>query len=61
MKKPQKTRSTKRRSNRLSNADMQALTMLDRLVEVDRQIEQKYALPFRAPHQVATSLQQSYC
>jgi hypothetical protein len=63
MKKPQKTRSTKtrstkRRSNRLSNADMQALTMLDRLVEADRQIEQKYALPFRAPHQVATSLQQ---
>ncbi len=63
MKKPQKTRSTKtrstkRRSNRLSNTDMQALTMLDCLVEADRQIEQKYALPFRAPHQVATSLQQ---
>jgi hypothetical protein len=37
---------------------MQALAMLDRLVEADRQIEQKYALPFRAPHQVATSLQQ---
>jgi hypothetical protein len=51
-----KTRT--RRSNRLTKADMQALAMLDRLVEADRQIEQKYALPFRAPHQVATSLQQ---
>src|SRR2546421_1566482 len=48
----------KRRSNRLSQADMQALTMLDRLIEADRQIEQKYALPFRAPRQVATSLRQ---
>jgi hypothetical protein len=53
MKKPRK-----RRSNRLSQADMQALTMLDRLIETDRQIEQKYSLPFRAPRQVATSLQQ---
>ena len=53
MKKPRK-----RSSNRLSQADMQALTMLDRLIETDRQIEQKYALPFRAPRQVATSLQQ---
>ncbi len=53
MKKPQK-----RRSNRLTKADMQALTMLDRIIETDRQIEQKYALPFRAPRQVATSLQQ---
>ena len=53
-----KRTSTTRRSNRLTKADMQALAMLDRLVEVDRQIEQKYSLPFRAPHQVATSLQQ---
>jgi hypothetical protein len=37
---------------------MQALTMLDRLVEEDRRIEQKYNLPFRSPRQVATSLQQ---
>ena len=37
---------------------MQALTLLDRIVETDRQIEQKYSLPFRAPRQVATSLQQ---
>lgn len=59
MKKSQRSRSTKRRrSNRLTKADMQALATLDRLVEADRQIEQKYALPFRAPHQVATSLQQ---
>ncbi len=52
MKKPQK-----RSSNRLSKADKQALTMLDRISETDRQIEHTYALPFRAPRQVATSLQ----
>jgi len=53
-----KRTSTFRGSRRLTKADMQALATLDRLVEADRQIEQKYALPFRAPHQVATSLQQ---
>jgi len=47
-----------RRSNRLSKADTQALTLLDHIIETDRQIEQKYSLPFRAPRQVATSLQQ---
>lgn len=52
MKKPQRSKSS-----RLSKADMQALTMLDRLVEEDRRIEQKYHLPFRSPRQVATSLQ----
>jgi hypothetical protein len=52
MKKPQK-----RKSSHLSKADMQALTMLDRLVEEDRRIEQKYHLPFRSPRQVATSFQ----
>jgi len=50
--------STVRRSNRLSTADMQALTVLDCIIETDRQIEHKYSLPFRAPRQVATSLQQ---
>lgn len=48
----------KRSSNRLTKADMQALAMLDRLVEADRQLEQKYALPFRAPHRIATTLLQ---
>ena len=52
MKKP-----PRRKSSRLSKADMQSLTMLDRLVEEDRRIEQKYNLPFRSPRQVATSLQ----
>jgi hypothetical protein len=47
-----------RRGNRLTKADRQALTLLDRLVEEDRRIEQKYHLPFRSPRQVATSLQQ---
>lgn len=36
---------------------MGALYALDRLVEEDRRIEQKYNLPFRSPRQVATSLQ----
>ena len=44
-------------SNRLTKADMRALTMLDRLVEEDRRIEQHYDLPFRSPRQVATSMQ----
>ena len=57
-----RTRMTKpkrrsRSSNRLTKADMHALTMLDRLVEEDRRIEQRYELPFRSPRQVATSLQ----
>ena len=51
-------KTRKRSSNRLTQADMQALATLDRLVEADRQIEQKNSLPFRAPHQVATSFQQ---
>ena len=53
-----KTRKRSTGGNRLTKADMQALTMLDRLVEEDRRIEQKYDLPFRSPRQVATSLQQ---
>src|SRR5713101_6052255 len=50
-----KTRTS--RSTRLTKADMQALATLDRLVEEDRRIEQKYNLPFRSPRQVATSFQ----
>lgn len=46
-----------RTSNRLTRADMQALALLDRLVEEDRRVEQKYHLPFRNPRQVATSFQ----
>ena len=53
-----KRTSPSRRSNRLSPADMQALSMLDHIIETERQIEQTYSLPFRAPRQVATSLQQ---
>jgi hypothetical protein len=54
MKKPKPKR---RSSSRLTKADLQALTLLDRLVEEDRRIEQQYALPFRSPRQVATSVQ----
>ena len=49
-------------SSRLSKADMQALYQLDRILEEERRIEKQYALPFRAPARVATSLQQcSHC
>lgn len=58
MKKTRKTTPQRRSRNRLTKDDMQALTMLDRLIEEDRRIEQKYNLPFRSPRQVATSLQQ---
>src|SRR5690348_4779756 len=54
MTKPKRRRSS---SNRLTKADSQALTMLDRLVEEDRRIERQYELPFRSPRQVATSVQ----
>src|SRR5258708_7852128 len=47
----------RRSSSRWTPADRQALTMLDRLVEEDRRVEQKYNLPFRSPRQVATSFQ----
>ncbi len=49
-------KTRKKSSNRLTKADMQALTTLDRLIEADRQIEQKYSLPFRSPRQVATTV-----
>jgi len=51
-----KQTSTTRRSHRLTKADMQALATLDRLLEEDRRIEQKYTLPFRSPRQVATTV-----
>lgn len=46
------------RSRRLTAADKQALNALDLLIAEDPRIEEKYALPFRSPRQVATSLQQ---
>jgi len=57
IKKTRKTTPQRRSRNRLTKDDMQALTVLDRIVEEDRRIEQKYHLPFRSPRQVATSLQ----
>src|SRR5207244_5649766 len=55
---PKKKKPQRRSGNRLTAGDLHALNMLDRLVEEDRRIEQKYNLPFRSPRQVATSLQQ---
>jgi hypothetical protein len=52
-----KTRS-KSRSNRLTQAHKGALYALDHILENERRIEQQYALPFRAPQKVITSLQQ---
>lgn len=51
-----KKKPQRRSSNRLTAADKQALNMLDRLVEEDRRVEEQYALPFRSPRQVATTL-----
>jgi hypothetical protein len=57
-KKPATRRTTSSGAkSRLTKADMEALTTLDRLVEEDRRVEQKYNLPFRSPRQVATSFQ----
>lgn len=36
---------------------MGAAYLLDHILERERQIEQRYALPFRAPANVLTSLQ----
>lgn len=58
VKKPSKKKPSTRRSNRLTQADLQALELLDRLVAEDRRIEQQYNLPFRNPRQVATTTHQ---
>ena len=57
IKKTRKATPQRRSRNRLTKDDMQALNMLDRILEEDRRIEQKYDLPFRSPRQVATSVQ----
>lgn len=42
----------------LTASDENALYMLDHILERERQMEQRYSLPFRAPHEILTSLQQ---
>jgi len=44
------------RSGRLTRADTQALGYLDQLLAEERRLEQTYALPFRAPQRVATTV-----
>ncbi|EEQ05825.1 hypothetical protein [Yersinia bercovieri] len=44
--------------NRLTKKDESALHMLDVLLENERKVEQRYELPFRAPREILTSLQQ---
>jgi hypothetical protein len=48
----------KKGKSRESKSDIGAVYLLDRILEQERQIEQRYALPFRAPAKVLTSLQQ---
>jgi hypothetical protein len=57
---PARKPSTRRATHRprISQADKEALNMLDRLLEEDRRVEKEFNLPFRSPRQVATSLQQ---
>ena len=55
MKKPRKAKKAKS-SWGVFNPD--ALYLLDSMLEQERQLEQRFALPFRAPHNVLTSLQQ---
>lgn len=44
--------------NTLTASDENALYMLDIVLERERQLEQRYKLPFRVPHEILTSLQQ---
>jgi len=62
---PKRKRTTRRRrsssgsgsgSGRLTRADTQALGYLDQLLAEERRLEQAYALPFRAPQRVATTV-----
>jgi|SRR6266705_4328452 len=52
-----KTSAPKRRQ-RLSRADLQACEALDTILAWERDMEQRYHLPFRMPHKTLTSLQQ---
>jgi hypothetical protein len=50
-------RGTASRSrSRVSRADLQAAALLDRLLAEERALKQRYALPFRAPARVATTI-----
>ncbi|MBA3947295.1 MAG: helix-turn-helix domain-containing protein [Herpetosiphonaceae bacterium] len=46
------TRTTR---GRVSRADLEGAYLLDRLLGEERALEQRYELPFRAPHQTATT------
>lgn len=48
----------KKKRSALTISDENALFMLDQILEHERQTEQRYDLPFRAPQQILTSLQQ---
>ena len=51
-----KRSSQSKRSGRTAQADRLALEALDRLLTSERAMEARYALPFRMPHNVATTL-----
>jgi hypothetical protein len=48
--------TTSRPRSRVSRGDLQAAGLLDRLLAEERALEQRYALPFRAPAHVATTI-----
>jgi len=57
-KRTRKRRTAPRRSDagRVTKADFAAMELLDQLLAQERELERTYALPFRAPHQTATTL-----
>ncbi len=54
---PSTARRTSTRSrSRLNRADLHAANILDRLLAQEREVEQRYSLPFRAPTRIATTI-----
>ena len=49
-------RTSTRPRSRLRRADLHAANVLDRLLAQEREVEQRYSLPFRAPARVATTI-----
>ncbi len=61
MARPARHTSTLRRTSttprsRVSRADLEAAGLLDRLLAQEREVEQRYSLPFRAPARIATTI-----
>src|SRR5438128_725903 len=46
-----------RRRSRLSKADLRPLEVLDRILALERDMQQRYNLPFRPPRQIQSGVQ----